>query len=116
MEERQAVIPLVNKMNTVNLASHGSGGHTSKGKKVQKNSKNKHKTGVVNKSINKDRCYFCKKSGHQKKDCVKYKKLIEKNNSDNIIFIASHESNLTSVPSTTWWIDSGATVHISTTL
>ena len=42
-EERQVINPLVNKMNAVNLASYGSGGHASKGKKVLKNSENKHK-------------------------------------------------------------------------
>ena len=69
---------------------------------------------MANKPITKERCYFCKKFGHLKKDCVKYKKWIGKKNSGNIIFIASHD--LTSVHSTNWWIDSGAIVHISTTL
>ena len=71
---------------------------------------------MVNKSITKIRCYFYKKSRHLKTDCTKYKKRLEKKNSGNIVSIASYESNLALVPSSSWWIDSGATVHISTTL
>ena len=33
-KERQAVDPLVNKMNAMDMASHGSGGYASKGKNV----------------------------------------------------------------------------------
>ena len=100
-----------------NLATHRSGGRASKGKKVQKNFEKKHKVGVANKSITKVRwCSFCKKSRHLTIDCAKYKKLFGKKNSGNIVSIESHESNLASVPSSSWWIDLGAIVHISTTL
>ena len=72
--------------------------------------------GVADKSITKVRCYFYKKSRHILKiDCAKYNKWLEKKNLGNFVSIISQESNLASIPNSRW-IDSGATVHISTTL
>jgi len=44
----------------------------------------------INKNDNKDTCFFCKKVGHMKKDCQKYKRRLEKKG--NIISLVCHES------------------------
>ena len=56
-------------------------------------------------------CYFCGKKEHVKKDCIKRKAWFEKRGI-NISFVC-YESNLAEVPSNTWWIDSGATTHVT---
>ncbi|RVX18946.1 Retrovirus-related Pol polyprotein from transposon TNT 1-94 [Vitis vinifera] len=56
-------------------------------------------------------CYFCGKKGHVKKDCIKRKAWFEKRGI-NLSFVC-YESNLAEVPSNTWWIDSGATTHVT---
>ena len=59
-------------------------------------------------------CFFCKKNGHLKKDCSKYANWrAKKDMSYNFV---SSEVNLALVPSDTWWIDTGATTHISVTM
>jgi hypothetical protein len=46
---------------------------------------------LSNKKIdNKDTCFFCKKGGHMKNDCQKYKRWLEKKG--NIISLVCHES------------------------
>ncbi|KAL8157842.1 hypothetical protein AgCh_002526 [Apium graveolens] len=56
-------------------------------------------------------CYFCKKAGHMKKKCSKYAAWRVKKGKTSA-FVCS-EVNLASVPKDTWWVDSGATTHIS---
>ncbi|RVW56198.1 Retrovirus-related Pol polyprotein from transposon TNT 1-94 [Vitis vinifera] len=56
-------------------------------------------------------CYFRGKKGHVKKDCIKRKAWFEKRGI-NLSFVC-YESNLAKVPSNTWWIDSGATTHVT---
>ena len=56
-------------------------------------------------------CYFYKKAGHFKKECPKFVAwLIKKGTLLNLVCF---EVNLTSIPIHTWWVDSGATTHIS---
>ncbi|KAL4340139.1 hypothetical protein GQ457_08G024220 [Hibiscus cannabinus] len=59
-------------------------------------------------------CFFCKKKGHLKKDCVKYKGWLEKK--DKSISLVCFESNMVDVNYNTWWIDSGSTIHVSNSL
>ncbi|GMI70291.1 hypothetical protein HRI_000698400 [Hibiscus trionum] len=59
-------------------------------------------------------CYFCEKPGHLKKDCTKYHAWRAKKGM-NLILVCS-EVNLASVPRNTWWLDSGATTHISVSM
>ena len=59
-------------------------------------------------------CYFCKKCGHVKKDCTKYNAWRIKKGT--LLILVCSEVNLTSVPRHTWWIDSGATTHISVSM
>ncbi|KAK8952136.1 hypothetical protein KSP39_PZI003213 [Platanthera zijinensis] len=59
-------------------------------------------------------CFFCKKDGHMKKDCAKYAAWRIKKG-ELLNFVCS-EVNLSTVPRNTWWIDSGATTHISVSM
>ena len=68
----------------------------------------------IKKNDKKDACFFCKKSGHMKKDCQKYKNWLEKKG--NIISLVCHESFFVEAPSSTWWIDSSSIIHIVNTM
>ena len=59
-----------------------------------------------------DRCHFCKKEGHYQKDCLKHKAWFEKKGTFES-YVCTFESNLIDVPNNTWWLDSGATTHVS---
>ncbi|XP_020266065.1 uncharacterized protein LOC109841513 [Asparagus officinalis] len=58
-------------------------------------------------------CFFCKKKGHMKKYCIKFKTWLEKK-SNFLAFV--YESNMVNVNHNTWWIDSGTTIYVSNTL
>ncbi|KAL5179655.1 hypothetical protein HKD37_01G000926 [Glycine soja] len=59
-------------------------------------------------------CYFCKKSGHMKKECPKYAAWrVKKGKFHTLVCL---EVNLAFVPKDTWWVDFGATTHISMTM
>jgi len=59
-------------------------------------------------------CFFCKKPGHMKKECTKYHAWRVKKGMF-FTFVYS-EVNLASVSRNTWWLDSGATIHISVSM
>ena len=59
---------------------------------------------------NKTNCFFCKKEGCMKKDCLKYKKWLKKKG--NLISLVCHESFFVEAPNNTWWVDSGSIIHI----
>lgn len=87
------------------------------------NQKGKGKGSVPPKAdIKKDmKCYFCKKKGHMKKDCMKYKAWLEKNDKkkegkDIFSTNVCYESNMADVHHDSWWVDSGSTTHISNSL
>ena len=61
-----------------------------------------------------NKCFFCKRKGHVKKDCPKFKKWLEKKG--NISSFVCYESNMVNVNINTWWIDSGSTIHIANSL
>ncbi|KAL1194913.1 Retrovirus-related Pol polyprotein from transposon TNT 1-94 [Cardamine amara subsp. amara] len=57
------------------------------------------------------KCFFCKKEGHIKKDCSRRKAWFDKKGTQHL-FVCS-ELNLVEVPRNTWWLDSGASTHVS---
>ena len=64
-----------------------------------------------------DRCFFCKKKGHMKKECAKFKAWMSKRGligNDSLILVC--ESNPSEAPSSSWWLDSGATNHVAFTI
>ena len=58
-----------------------------------------------------DQCLECKERGHYKRDCPQFIKKCWMKGEDNIIFV--DESLYLSYDKFTWWIDSGATVHVA---
>ena len=50
-----------------------------------------------------------------KRNCNNYKKWLEKNKNkgNKELALVSFESNLVDVPSNSWWLDKGASIHIA---
>ncbi|KAK8946897.1 hypothetical protein KSP39_PZI006794 [Platanthera zijinensis] len=64
-------------------------------------------------------CFFCKKKGHVKQECLKFKSWMEKRGfalKGKPLALVLCESNLIEAPSSSWWLDSGATNHVAYTL
>ena len=59
-------------------------------------------------------CFFCGAEGHRKKQCTNYHAWRDKKGM--LLNLVCSEVNLTSVPRHTWWVDSGATTHISVSM
>ena len=59
-------------------------------------------------------CHFCKQTGHFQKDCVGFLKWLAKRGNDTITFI--DETLYADFSLNSWWIDSGATVHVTNSL
>ena len=59
-------------------------------------------------------CFFCHNRGHIKRECTKYHAWRAKKGT--LLTLVCSEVNLASVPRHTWWIDSGATTHISVSM
>ncbi|KAH9648506.1 Integrase catalytic domain-containing protein [Citrus sinensis] len=62
----------------------------------------------------KGKCHFCKKPGHKRAECRRFKAWLEKKGIP-VAFVC-FESNLVDVPSDTWWLDTGATINITNSL
>ena len=63
----------------------------------------------------KDECYWCRSKEHQKKDCPGFlKHCLKKGEEDLATFI--DETLYFSYEKSTWWIDSGATIHVANSL
>jgi hypothetical protein len=65
--------------------------------------------------VDKDQSLHCKKTWHFKKDCPEWLKPIMANKGiDTVSFV--NESLYSQFSKSTWWIDSGATVHVANSL
>jgi hypothetical protein len=65
--------------------------------------------------VDKDQYLHCKKTGHFKKDCPEWlKSIMAKKGIDIVSFVK--ESLYSQFSKSTWWIDSGATVHVANSL
>ncbi|KAK3040692.1 hypothetical protein RJ639_028388 [Escallonia herrerae] len=60
------------------------------------------------------RCHFCKDKGHMRKECHKFREWLEKKG--NLSIYVCYESYTIDAPLNTWWVDTGATVHITNSL
>ncbi|KAL5823734.1 hypothetical protein ACOSQ4_021634 [Xanthoceras sorbifolium] len=98
---------LMEQSDNVMLATQGKG-------KIQANQKGKGKITPKADIKKESKCFFCKKKGHMKKDCAKFKKWLE-DKGKQISFVC-YESNMVKININTWWIDSGSTIHISNSL
>ena len=78
--------------------------NTAPQKKHQKQPDNPEETG----------CFFCRAEGHVKKHCANYHAWRAKKGM--LLNLVCSEVNLASVPKDTWWMDSGATTHISVSM
>ncbi|XP_025983818.1 uncharacterized protein [Glycine max] len=89
---------------------------------TSQNKKRKKTKGVVEGSFQQKKpkkderftCYFCKKSGQMKKKCPKYATWRVKKGKS--LALVCSEVNLAFVPKDTWWVDFGATTHLSVTM
>jgi hypothetical protein len=61
-----------------------------------------------------DQCKWCFKRGHYQKICNEFLKYMNREGEDHVIFV--DESLFLSYAKSTWWIDSGATIHIANSL
>jgi hypothetical protein len=64
--------------------------------------------------VDKDQCKWCKRRGHYQKNCIEFLKHLNKQGEDNVTFV--DESLFLSYLRSTWWIDSGATIHVTNSL
>ncbi|KAL0403765.1 UNVERIFIED_CONTAM: putative mitochondrial protein [Sesamum radiatum] len=83
-------------------------------KKDQAKGKGKAKVPPHAEIKNESKCFFCKKKGHIKKDCPKFKIWLEKKG--NQLSYVCYESNMVDNCHNTWWIDSGSTIHVTNSL
>jgi hypothetical protein len=61
-----------------------------------------------------DQCKWCKRRGHYQKNCIEFLKHLNKQGEDHVTFI--DESLFLSYSKSIWWIDSGATIHVTNSL
>jgi hypothetical protein len=95
---------------------HGkSGGKSSRQKKGKRNKpyENPKKEVAKEESSNKGpKCHHCNDWGHIRKECLGFKTWLAKKGNDDVISFID-ESFFIYFSRDTWWIDSGATVHIT---
>jgi hypothetical protein len=65
--------------------------------------------------VDKNQCLYCKKKGHYKKECPEWLKSVMASKGNNIVSFVN-ESLYSQFSKSTWWIDSGATVHVANSL
>jgi hypothetical protein len=98
-------------------SAHLASTYKDKGKKRKnKDAKNEAINGPPQKKQNtgENNCFFCKMTGHVKKECAKYHAWRAKKGM--FLTLVCSEVNLASVPRNTWWLDSGATTNISVSM
>ena len=89
-----------------------------KNKNFKKSGSEMQKNGNGNANNTDLKCYHYNKKGHKRVDCFKFKNWLEKKKKEQGMLSAyvCFKSNLINVPLDSWWLDSGATVHVATSL
>jgi hypothetical protein len=64
--------------------------------------------------VGRDQCRWCRKKGHYQQDCPEFLKHLNRKGEDTITFV--DESLYLNYAKSTWWIDSGATIHVANSL
>jgi hypothetical protein len=64
--------------------------------------------------VGRDQCRWCKKKGHNQKDCPEFLKPLHRKGEDIITFV--DESLYLIYAKSTWWIDLSATIHVANSL
>ena len=99
-------------------ASNHKKGKFGKGSQQQNKNNKSHNAGGPKPDIKTpNTCWFCKKEGHKKKDCYRYKAWLERKNKkgNNITFVCL-DASLVALPPNSWWLDSGSPIHIANSL
>jgi len=76
------------------------------------------KNGNYGRNGDKDfKCFHCKKQGRKRANCYKFQAWLKtRKESHQVELLICFESNLVDVPLDSWWLDSSATVHVTTAL
>jgi hypothetical protein len=61
--------------------------------------------------VDKDQCMWCKKRAHYQKNYIEFLKHLNKQGEDHVTVV--DEYLFLSYAKSTWWIDSGATIHVA---
>ena len=69
----------------------------------------------------KGKCNFCHKIGHKQADCFKFKNWLENKKKSEIMVVVNLnanmiETNIVDVHANSWWLDTGATIHVTNSL
>ena len=102
------------KRDRTESAHLASNSQNNKRKRAKDTAESKAQQKKLNTQVKPFTCNFCKKEGHMKRECPKYAAWRVKKG--KLLALVCSEVNLTSVPKDTWWVDSGATTHISLSL
>jgi hypothetical protein len=98
-------------VDSVNMAKHHQ---KRKNSPPRKEDKGKVVSTSCDQPVDKDQCKWCKRRGHYQKNCIEFLKHLSKQGDDHVTFI--DESLFLSYSRSTWWIDSGATIHVANSL
>ena len=69
----------------------------------------------------KGKCNFCHKIGHKQADFFKFKNWLEKKKKGKIVVVVNLnanmiETNIVDIHANSWWLDIGATIHVTNSL
>jgi molybdopterin converting factor small subunit len=98
-------------VDSVNMAKHHQ---KRKNFPLKKEDKGKAVSTSSNQPVDKDQCKWCKRKGHYQKNCIEFLKHLNKQGEDHVTFV--DESMFLSYLKSTWWIDSGAIIHVANSL
>ncbi|RVX00777.1 hypothetical protein CK203_026460 [Vitis vinifera] len=107
------------KIESAHLASTSQGFGTNKKRKRDNKGKQTAVSGTSKQKEQKKQdkeitCFFCQEGWSYEETCTKYAAWREKKGT--LLNFVCSEINLAVVPTDTWWIDTGATTHISVTM